>query len=94
MEILCPCARHASVHSANAGKINARIICAGANNPVTPGAERLLSERGVLCMPDFLTNCGGVLWGTMEFASVRRVDIEAFIDQYVGKSFSRIFKEA
>jgi len=94
VDILCPCARHDSVHMDNAQRIKARIICPGANNPIAPGTERLLSERGVLCMPDFLTNCGGVLGGTMEFASVKRAHIEVFIDQYVGRRFSRILKEA
>jgi len=94
VDLLCPCARHNSVHLDNAGKIEARVICPGANNPVTTAAERVLSERGVLCLPDFVTNCGGVLGGTMEFASVERSRIDAFIDQHVGKRIAWILKEA
>jgi glutamate dehydrogenase (NAD(P)+) len=94
VDLLCPCARHNSVHLDNAGKIKARVICPGANNPVTAAAERVLSERGVLCLPDFVTNCGGVLGGTMEFASVERSRIDAFIDQHVGKRIAWILKEA
>ncbi len=84
VDVLCPCARWNSIHSGNASRISARIICPGANNPVTPEAESLLFERGVLCLPDFVTNCGGVLGGTMEFASVSRETIILFINHHIG----------
>jgi glutamate dehydrogenase (NAD(P)+) len=75
VDILCPCARHDSINEENADSISAPIICSGANNPVTPEAEALLFEKGVLCLPDFVSNCGGVLGGTMEFASVKKKKI-------------------
>jgi glutamate dehydrogenase (NAD(P)+) len=94
VDLLCPCARHNSLNIDNAARIRARSICAGANNSVTPAAERILSERGVLCMPDFVTNCGGVLGGTMEFASVDRGRIEEFIDRHIGERIAWILAEA
>ena len=93
VDILCPCARWNSIHSGNASRISTRIICPGANNPVTPDAERTLSEQGVLCLPDFVTNCGGVLGGTMEFASVSRKKITAFINHHVGERIAWLLKE-
>lgn len=94
VDLLCPCARHDSLHSGNASRVRARIICGGANNPVTPEAERLLFESGIMCLPDFVTNSGGVLGGTMEFASVDRVTIEAFIDRHIGARITWILSEA
>ncbi len=94
VDLLCPCARHHSVHMANASRVAARIICPGANNPVTPEAERVLFKRGVLCLPDFVTNSGGVLGGTMEFASVRKEKIATFLERHIGAGISRILKEA
>ncbi len=85
VDVLCPCARWNSIHSGNASRISARIICPGANNPITPEAESLLLERGVLCPPDFVTNCGGVLGGTMEFASVSKETIATFINHHIGE---------
>jgi glutamate dehydrogenase (NAD(P)+) len=70
VDLLLPCARFHSVHAGNVGRVAARAVCAGANDPVSPEAERVLFERGVVCPPDFLTNCGGVLGGTLEFAGV------------------------
>jgi glutamate dehydrogenase/leucine dehydrogenase len=94
VDLLCPCARHNRLNIDNAARIKARIICAGANNAVTPAAERILFERGVLCMPDFVTNCGGVLGGTMEFASVDRARIEEFIDRHIGDRIAWMLAEA
>lgn len=93
VDILCPCARWNSIHSGNAARIPARIICPGANNPVAPDAEGALFERGALCLPDFVTNCGGVLGGTMEFASVSREKITAFIDRHIGERISWLLNE-
>jgi len=94
VDLLCLCARHHSLHIGNAGYIKTRIICAGANNPVTPEAERLLFRNGVLCLPDFVTNCGGVLGGTMEFASIPSARIEAFINRHIGERIAWLLSEA
>jgi len=94
VDFLCPCARHNSLHSENASRVKARVICPGANNPVTPEAEYMLSKRGVLCMPDFVTNCGGVLGGTMEFASVSKIRISAFIERRIGARIAWLLSEA
>ena len=94
VDLLCPCARHNSLTVENAPRIEAKIICPGANNPVTPEAERILFERGVLCLPDFVTNSGGVLGGTMEFAAVDRERIEEFIMQHIGRRVAWLLDEA
>jgi glutamate dehydrogenase (NAD(P)+) len=94
VDILCPCARWNSLHIGNAPRIAAQIICPGANDPITPEAERALFERGVLCLPDFVTNCGGVLGGTMEFASVSRERITAFIHHQIGSRIDWLLKDA
>jgi glutamate dehydrogenase (NAD(P)+) len=93
VDILCPCARWNSIHPDNADRISARIICPGANDPITSDAERALFKRGVLCLPDFVTNSGGVLGGTMEFASVNREKITAFIERYIGERIAWLLKE-
>jgi glutamate dehydrogenase (NAD(P)+) len=85
VDVLIPCARHHSINLNNASRIKARLISCGANVPATKEAERLLWERGILCVPDFVANAGGVLGGTMEFAGIRPFAIADF----VGTHFSR-----
>ena len=94
VDILCPCARHESLHASNAPRVKVRIVCPGANSPVTSEAESVLAERGVLSVPDFVANCGGVLGGTMEFASVGGEQIEAFIDRHIGARIAFVLDEA
>jgi glutamate dehydrogenase (NAD(P)+) len=94
VDLLAPCARHDSVHAANADRISARVVCAGANNPVTPEAERILWQKGVLCLPDFVTNAGGVLGGTMEFAGVNPRGIAAFVERTFSARVDELVAEA
>jgi glutamate dehydrogenase (NAD(P)+) len=94
VDLLCPCARHDSVHIGNASRIKARVISPGANNPITREGEQILIEQGILCMPDFVTNSGGVLGGTMEFASVNKEQITKFLENYFTKRVSWLLDEA
>lgn len=94
VDLLCPCARNDSLHVENAPRVAARILCPGANNPVTLEAERRLFEQGVLCLPDFVTNSGGVLGGRMEFASVGQQQIASFIDRHLGARIAWLLDES
>ena len=94
VEILCPCARGDTISMSNAPAIAACVICPGANNPITPEAMGLLERRGILVLPDFVTSCGGVLGGTMEFASVRGERIDRVCCEQVAVLMEGILKEA
>jgi glutamate dehydrogenase (NAD(P)+) len=59
-DILCPSALENSITLANVGRVKAKIIAELANGPTTPGADRILEDRGVLLIPDILANAGGV----------------------------------
>jgi glutamate dehydrogenase (NAD(P)+) len=92
VDILSPCARHHSINLKNAEKIKAKIICAGANIPVTREAEQVLYREGKLCLPDFVTNCGGILASNMENAGLNGQFIENFIIQEIGNKISEIIE--
>jgi glutamate dehydrogenase/leucine dehydrogenase len=66
-DILVPAARPDCIHGDNAEDIRAKLILQGANIPATPDAERALHERGVLCVPDFIANAGGVICASVEY---------------------------
>lgn len=61
VDVLIPCARPWTINSSNVRKIKAKIVCPGANVPMTMEAEGILRERKILCVPDFVSNSGGVL---------------------------------
>jgi glutamate dehydrogenase (NAD(P)+) len=93
-DIFCPCARHDTVQTSDVPRMPATILSCGANCPVTPEAERLLWRRGVVCVPDFVANCGGVLGGTMEFCGWRPREIFAFLEQRFRTRVERMIHRA
>lgn len=62
VDILLPCALENQVRDDNVDKISKRvkIIAEGANGPTTPEADKVIQERGIFVIPDFLANAGGV----------------------------------
>ncbi len=66
-DILGPDAMERQITLENVGKIRAKIVVEGANGPTTPEAELELSRRGVIVIPDFLANAGGVIMSYLEW---------------------------
>ncbi len=60
VDILVPAALENAIHGDNVHLIQAKLIVEVANGPVTPEAEAILSEKGVVVIPDILANAGGV----------------------------------
>jgi glutamate dehydrogenase/leucine dehydrogenase len=53
---------------ANASTIDCKVVVEAANSPTTPIADRILEERGIAVLPDFLVNAGGVIVSYFEWA--------------------------
>ena len=66
-DVLAPCALEQVITTANADHVKAKIIAEGANGPVTPAADEILDDRGVLILPDVLANAGGVVVSYFEW---------------------------
>jgi glutamate dehydrogenase/leucine dehydrogenase len=75
-DILIPAAVPDVIHEDNAEKKQARLVLQGANIPATRKAEEILHRRGILCVPDFIANAGGVIMAAMEYE--RKSEHEAF----------------
>ncbi|AND41967.1 glutamate dehydrogenase [Cytobacillus oceanisediminis 2691] len=59
-DILVPAAVSNQITAANAHNIKASIIVEAANGPTTLEATKILSDRGILLVPDVLASSGGV----------------------------------
>ena len=59
-DFLIPAALENQITGRNANNINAKVVAEGANGPVTPEADAILSNKGIFQIPDFLCNAGGV----------------------------------
>ena len=66
-DIWIPAARPDVIHEDNVSRLKTRLVIQGANIPFTQGAEKALHARGVLCVPDFIANAGGVICAAMEY---------------------------
>jgi len=69
VDVMFPCAMEDQLRKDNAGKIRARYVVEGANNPTTEDAYRILFEKGVKHVPDIIANPGGVIAAFVELAS-------------------------
>jgi valine dehydrogenase (NAD+) len=68
LDVLAPCAAGGLVDEALARSVDCRVLAGAANNPLTSrGVARVLRERGILYVPDFLANCGGLIHVSLEW---------------------------
>lgn len=67
VEVLLPAAMGRAIHCGNVDTLRCRMVVEGANNPVTPGADKILNHRGVVVVPDILANAGGVIVSYFEW---------------------------
>lgn len=65
--VLSPCALEGAISDKNAGKLKCKYIVEGANGPVRPEGDAILDERGIIVVPDFLANSGGVIGSYFEW---------------------------
>ncbi len=71
-DIWVPAAGPDVLRSDNIDRLSSRLVLQGANVPATDEAEQRLHERGVLSVPDFVANAGGVICGAVEYAGGTR----------------------
>ena len=66
-DIWIPAARPDVLGERNVDALKARLVLQGANIPATPEAERRMHERGIVSVPDFIANAGGVIAAAVEY---------------------------
>jgi glutamate dehydrogenase/leucine dehydrogenase len=93
-DILIPAAIPDVINEENAYSIKAKLILQGANIPATRAAEEILMNRGILSVPDFIANAGGVIMAAMEYA--RKTEKETFevISSKIKKNTKLILEKA
>lgn len=68
-DILIPAAMEMAIHTDNVDKINAKMIVEAANGAISKRADEILSERGVVTIPDVLAGTGGLISSYFEYLS-------------------------
>jgi glutamate dehydrogenase/leucine dehydrogenase len=67
-DVFVPAARPDVIDRTTALQLNCKVVLQGANIPVTREGERILHDRGILSVPDFVANAGGVICAAVEYA--------------------------
>ena len=93
-DILVPAARPDVITESNASRVKARLIAQGANIPATDAAEVLLHERGILCLPDFIVNAGGVICASVEYHGGSEAAALALIEERVARNTQDVLEFA
>jgi glutamate dehydrogenase (NAD(P)+) len=93
-DIWIPAARPDVVDETNVDQLQARLVVQGANIPFTPGAERILHERGVLVVPDFIANAGGVICAAMELHGATEAAALQAIEEKVRRNTRLVLEDA
>jgi glutamate dehydrogenase (NAD(P)+) len=91
-DVLVPAAVETQITLRNASRVRCRILAELAHGPTTPGADRVLQERGVFVIPDILCSAGGVTATYFE----RAQDLQGFVweELEVTKQLERFMKRA
>ena len=97
-DVLIPAAMENQITGSNADKINVPLLLELANGPVTPEADKILFEKGVVDLPDFLVNSGGVIVSYFEWVQNLQGyyweidEVYSKLDKIMTKSFHDVMK--
>lgn len=93
-DILIPAARPDCIHKGNAESIQAKLILQGANIPATPEAETILHQRGIINVPDFIANAGGVTCASVEYHGGNEAQAFQDISQKIRRNTEEVLKRS
>lgn len=93
-DIWIPAARPDVINESNMDQLKAKLVIQGANIPVTPVAERYLHDKGVLCVPDFIANAGGVICAAMEYQKASESAALESIEEKLRRNTRQVLENA
>ncbi|AKB85288.1 Glu/Leu/Phe/Val dehydrogenase [Methanococcoides methylutens] len=93
-DIWIPAARPDVLNEENVHRLRTKLVVEGANIPITQGAEKYLHEKGILCVPDFIANAGGVICAAMEYEGASECAALQAIEEKVRTNTRLVLKNA
>jgi len=94
IDILIPAALSDVITRENVDKIKARIIVEAANIPTTPEIEEILHQKGILVVPDFVVNAGGVISSYAEYRGYHPEKMFKLVERKIKKNTKIVLERA
>jgi glutamate dehydrogenase (NAD(P)+) len=94
VDILITAAVPDLITEANKDSIKAKIVVEGSNIPTTPEIEEYLYKKGILVVPDFVANAGGVISSYVEYKGGRAEEMFKMVEKKVVKNTAQVLKTA
>ena len=91
-DIWIPAARPDVVNADNVQRLNTRLVVEGANIPFTHEAEKYLADKGILCVPDFIANAGGVICAAMEYQGASQAAAFQTIEEKLRRNTEQVLQ--
>lgn len=93
-DIWIPAARPDVITEKNMERLKAKLVVEGANIPLTAGAEKYLHKKGILCVPDFIANSGGVICAAMEYRGKIESEAMEVIEKKIRANTRQVLEES
>jgi glutamate dehydrogenase (NAD(P)+) len=99
-DILIPAATENQITTKNAAGVDCKILCEGANGPVTSHADGIIDKKGIFVVPDILGNAGGVTVSYFEWVQDRQgffwreSEVNERLQDVMDQSFDQVVRAA
>jgi glutamate dehydrogenase (NAD(P)+) len=99
-DILIPAATENQITTQNAAGVDCKILCEGANGPVTSHADEIIDKKGIFVVPDILGNAGGVTVSYFEWVQDRQgffwreSEVNERLQDVMDQSFDQVVRAA
>jgi len=99
-DILIPAATENQITTENADRVDCKILCEGANGPVTSHADPIIENKGIFVIPDILGNAGGVTVSYFEWVQDRQgffwreSEVNERLQDVMDQSFDQVVRYA
>jgi glutamate dehydrogenase/leucine dehydrogenase len=90
-DVLIPGTRTLTIDDKTAERIKAKIVCPISNAPVTLEGEKILARRGIVSVPDIISNTGGIIASFAQHLGADKTQTEQIISEVITRNLQSVF---